>query len=264
MITAADIFDRLTSRSRERTLSNHDILTAAAKRHVKGESVDAGSIEEALFATAQTVEDFRKLCEYEKRRSECFSKLELSPSAKTRREKLDQQIAAETTKFEEIRKSYEARVSKMQEERLKAAHVVDAAAQAKEWLLDPRNVAGKLAIEYRESLEAQIAAAEAVEALERSERELRKDLKSIDAEIAETLSRHEKTLADRGIPNAIKKDGPQYVPAEDAAKVEDLKRKRGRLERRLEELSVELEAARLVVPPADARVAAVQKKLLSP
>jgi hypothetical protein len=264
MITAADIFDRLSSRSRERTLSNHDILTAAAKRHCKGETVDAGSVEEALFATGQTVEDFRKLCEYEKRRSECFAKLEVSPAAKTRRDKLDQQIAAETTKFEEIRKGYETRVAKLQEERLEAAHVVDTAAQAKDWLLDPRNVAGKLAIEYREALKAQEEAGSAAETLERAERDLRKDLKSIDAEIAETLAKHEKTLADRGIPNTLKKDGTQYVPAEDAAKIEDLKRKRARVEQRLEGLLVELEAARLLVPPADSRVSAIQKKLVAP
>lgn len=264
MISAADIFDRLTNRVRERTLSNHDILSAAAKRHVEGETIDVGSIEEALYSTSQTVEDFRKLCDYEGRRKECFRSLELAPAAKSKRDKLDQQIAAETAKFDEIRKSYETRVAKMQDERLESAHVVDAAARAKDWLLDPRNVAGKLRIEYSEALDAQIAAGSAVEKLERVAKEIRSDLKSIDTEIATTIGKHEKTLSDRGLPNVRRKDGDSYVSPEDAAKIEELNRKKARLERRLQENSVELDAARLMVPPADARVAAVQKRLLTP
>lgn len=264
MITAADIFDRLTNRVRERTLSNHDVLTAAAKRHVKGETVDIGSIEESLYATAQTVEDFRKLCDYEERRKECFQSLELAPAAKSKRDKLDQQIAAETAKFDEIRKSYELRVGKMQEERLESAHVVEAASRAKDWLLDPRNVAGKLRIEYSEALEAQIAAGSAVDKLDRVVKEIRSDLKSIDAEIEATLAKHDKTLSDRGLPGVRRKDGATFVPPEDAAKVEDLNKKKARLERRLQETNLELEASRLMVPPADARVAAVQKRLLTP
>lgn len=265
MSTLSDIFDRITSRRRDRQLSAQEQLTAAAKRHVRGETVDVASIEEALFTTGQSVDDFRTLCNLEEQRRDCFTRIENGASSKTRLEKLEQQIAAEVAKFAEIQQGYQTRIAKLDEERREVSPAVNSAASAKDWLLDPRNAVGALGDEYREALDQESNAEAEVQRLERLAKELRKDMRTSDEDI-ERLRASCDNMLDGMYPVVRKRGEPtaRPLPADVVEKIDDLEQKKTRLSRRLSETQVELDRALAAVAPAKARVAAVRKKLLQP
>ena len=265
MSVLADIFDRITSRRRDRELSAQEQLAAAAKRHVLGETVDVGSIEDALFTTGQSVDDFRKLCESEDQRRKCFQRIEAGASSKTKLDRVEQQIAAEIMKFSEIRSAHEARVAKLDDERREVVPLVDAAAAAKDWLLDPRNAIGAVGQEYREALDQEQQAESVVEGLQRAAKELRGDVKSCDSEIEHVRSQLDAVLGGSRPP--IRKAGEPHVrpiPADVAEKIDSLEQKKTRQTRRLSETQVEIDRAVVLVAPAKARLAAIRKKLLQP
>lgn len=266
MAAIADLFDRLTNRVRDRELSAHDQLAAAAKRHVGGDNVDVGALEEWLYQTSQSVEDFRVLCEFEARRQKCFEELEQAPAAASKLAKIDAEITAANKKFSEARAAYESRLAKLHTDRGDVAPAVDAAARAKDWLLDPRNAVGALGQEYREALDAEIEAVSTVQRLERVIAEHRNDIKNIDSQIEGIRSDFDKTLSDRGLPSVRKKGEPTHrpLPQDAVAKIEEFELRKTRAQRRLDQAALDLDAARLMVPPAEARVAAVKKKLLTP
>lgn len=266
MSALMDLFDKITSRRRDRELSAHDQLAAAAKRHVRGETVDVASIEEALHTTGQSVDDFRKLCDAEEKRLACFQKIEGGAASKTKLEKLEQQIAAESRKFAEIRSAYESRVGKLDEERRDVVVLVDAASAARDWLLDPRNVVGVLGVEYREALSSHETAEGEVQRLRARAKELRGEIKSADDEVERLFAANEKTLAGDAYP-VVKKRGDRQVrslPPDDARRVEDLETSKARAVRRLSEVELELQQAETVVPQTEARLAAIRKRLLQP
>jgi chromosome segregation ATPase len=265
MSALMDLFDRITSRRRDRELSAQEQLAAAAKRHVLGETVDVGAVEEALFTTGQSIDDFRKLCESEAQRRKCFQRIENGASSKTKLDRVEQQIAAEIMKFSEIRSAHEARVGKLDEERREIVPLVDTAAAAKDWLLDPRNAVGAVGDEYREALDQEQQAESAVEGLQRVAKELRRDMKSCDDEIEHVRSQYDGVIGTSRPP--IRKAGEPHVrpiPADIAEKIDTLEQKKTRASRRLSETQVELDRAAALVAPAKARVAAIRKKLLQP
>lgn len=265
MSALLDLFDRITSRRRDRELSAQEQLAAAAKRHVRGETVDVASIEEALFTTGQSVDDFRKLCESEESRRDCFRRIENGASSRTKLEKLEQQIAAEIMKFSEIRSAHETRIAKLDEERREIVPAVDAANAAKDWLLDPRNAIGAVGEEYREALDQESRAESEVEGLQRQAKELRRDMNYADEEIERIRAQHDKFLD--GSRPAVRKAGEPHarpLPADVAEKIDSLEQKKTRLSRKLSETQVQIDRAVALVAPAKARVAAIRKRLLQP
>lgn len=266
MPVLTDVFERLAGRVRERELNSHDQLAAAAKRVARGENVDIASIEDALHNVGQTVSDFAALVEFEEKRGECFQRLELAPSAKSRQDKLDQQIAAESTKFAEIRDAYQSRIAKLQDERRQISKTVEAADTAKDWLLDPRNSVGQLKSEYLEALDQKQQAETKVQSLERQAKEHRDTIKAIDSEIEQVRTEHDRQITERGYPGVRKKGEPhdRPLPQEVLEQIESLTTRKTRIEQRLAETEVALEADRLMITPSESRVAAVQKRLLTP
>jgi chromosome segregation ATPase len=262
-----DLFEKITSRRRDRELSAQEQLAAAAKRHVRGENVDVGSIEEALFTTDQTVEDFRKLCDAEAKRKDCFTKLELGSSMKTKLEKIDAQAVAETTKFQEIESGFNARLAKLDQERREVAPVVEAAAAAKEWLLNPKNVVGALGEHYRELLSNEEQAKTSVEQLQRVTKELSQELKSADSDIERLRAQYDKTIEGTWRPREARQPGHAHVrplPDRVQAEIDEIEVQKTRLSRKLSEAQTQLDAASALVPAAKAAVVAIQKKLLQP
>jgi predicted nuclease with TOPRIM domain len=268
MSVIADLFDRITSRRRERELSAHDQLASAAKRHVRGEQVDPASIEEALFSTGQSVADFRKLCDIEEKRHDCFRKIEGGAASKTKLEKLEQMIEAEGRKFLEIRSAHESRVGKLDEERRQVAQIVEAAATAKDWLLDLRNVAGALGVEYREALEAHEHAEGEVSRLRLRVKQLRNAVTSAEDEAEAIRSQWDRVITDgnAGFP-VVRKRGDSHskpLPRDVAEKLEQIDQEKAKSARRLAEAEAELGNAERSLGPTEGRLAAIRKKLLTP
>lgn len=266
MSAIAELFDRLTTRRRAREISSQDRLATAAKRVAAGETVDDNVVEESLFATGQSVDDFRRLCEQEEKRRECFSKMKIGAAAKPRLDKLEQQLAAESAKFAEIRQAYEARSQKLVIERLELLSPVDSGNAARDWLLDPRNVLGPLGTEYKEALKVVEALEESLAGLQRNAKDSRQELTGYERELEALRSEEDRTLTDGRYPVA-RKPGDAHtrpLPAATVERLEALEVKRARLVRKLEELKLSIESAVARVAPAKARVVAVQNKLLSP
>lgn len=265
-MTAAALFDRLSLRLRQRELSSHDQLAAAARAHVRGEKVDEAKLEQALIDTRQGLAEFEHLCDLERQRLERFTAIELAASARSKVEKIDATLAAEHHKFTEFREAYERRVAKLQDDRREPAATVNTADRAKVWLLDRRNVGGALGAEYGDALDQQQQAAADVEDLERSVRNTREEIRLCDSWIEEVRGSWDRMIADSTVPMVRKKGEPvtRPMPADMAEKIDGYERKKSRHQSRLEEAERNLSEAKTVMAAADARVAAVQKKIMKP
>jgi hypothetical protein len=265
-MTAAALFDRLSLRLRQRELSSHDQLAAAARAHVRGEKIDETKLEQALIDTRQDVSVFEQLCDLERQRLERFNAIELAASARSKVEKIDAALDNEHRKFTELREAYELRVGKLREDRREPAAAVDAADRAKAWLLNRHNVGGAIGVEYADAMEKQQQAAVAIEDLERTIRNSREEIRLCNSWVEEVRSSWDRVIADSGMPAVRKKGEPvtRPMPADMVEKVENYERRKSRHQDRLQEAERELEAAKVAMSAADARVAAVQKKILKP
>lgn len=261
-----ELLEKLTTRVRARELNAHEQLAAAAKAAARGQSVDVGSLEESLFSTRQTVDDFRLLCEYEAERAERLAAMEKLAPNKAKATKLRAAMDAESNKFNEIRDAFQARYAKLETEAREFEREVDAASRARDWLLDYRNVRGALGEQYREAVDEQAAAASAVDQLNRRISDLQRGIKGCDSEIEQTRAAWDRTLLTSGPPTVRKKGeaGERALPAEVVDKIDDIERRKKRLVAELAEVDREVPAAQKAAAAADARVADLQRRLLQP
>lgn len=261
-----ELLEKLTSRMRARELNAHDQLAAAAKAAARGQSVDVGSLEEALVSTRQTVDDFRLLCEHETVRAERLAALEKLAPTKAKHTKLRAAMDAELAKFNSVRDAFQSRYSKLEVEAREVEREVEAASRARDWLLDYHNTRGALGVQYREAIDEQTAAASAVDQLNRRISDLQRGIKGCDSEIEQTRAEWDRTLLTSGPPTVRKKGeaGERALPAEVVDKIEELDRKKQRLVAQLAEADREIASAQKAVAAAEARVAELQKRLLQP
>jgi hypothetical protein len=267
MSALANLFDRITNRRRDRELSAQEQLSAAARKHAKGETVDVGAVEECLFTTGQSIDDFRRLCEFEETRRDCFAKLEQGSSMKVRLEKIDAQVAAENAKYQEIAAGFESRLAKLELERSQVSPAVSAAASARTWLLDAKNVQGTIGDDYRDALAREQEASIQSENLQRAMKETKNEIRFCDVEIEAIRTQHDRSIGESWRPREPREAGqPHNRPLPEAAqeKIDDIEKKRARLSRKLSENQAEFEKTSALLTEAKNEVAAIQKRLLQP
>jgi len=261
-----ELLDKLANRMRQRELNHHDRLAAAAKAAARGESVDIASLEEALVSTRQSVDDFRALCEYEAERAQRLAVFEKLANAQGKYDKLQRAMDAEDAKFREARDAFQKRYNALADQAKEISREVDAATAARDWLLDYHNVRGGLGSEYRAAIKAKEAADHKVGDITRQIKAIGDDIKSVDRSVEEIFKQHENTIAERGYP-LVRKDGEAVqrpLPPDAVEAVDELHKRKRRLETRLTETRGELPAAEKAAAAAAARVAEVEKRLLAP
>ena len=261
-----ELLEKLTTRMRARELTAHDQLAAAAKAAARGQTVDIGSLEEALVSTRQSVGDFKALCEHEVARAERLATFSKLAAAKRKHEQLQKAMDAEDAKFTEIRDAFQARYRKLELEFREIDREVDAANAARNWLTDYRNARGALGEQYREAVDAEQAARAVVDGINRRMGELRRNIKSVDSDIEQLTASWQREITAPPTITVRRDDHPlsKRMPADMAEKVDALDRKKKRLAAELAEVEKSLPAAEKAVAAAEAKVAEFQKKLLTP
>jgi chromosome segregation ATPase len=261
-----EILERLTVRMRARELNAHDQLAAAAKAAARGQTVDLGSLEEALVATRQTVGDFKSLCEYEVTRADKLAAFAKLAQAKGKQDRLRKAMNAEEAKFVEIRDAFQARYRKLEDECREIDRDVDTASAAREWLVDYRTAKGAIGDQYREAVDAEQAAREALDTINRRIGELRRNIKSVSADIEQLAAAADREITAPAIITVLRDGQPlgKRMTPDMADKADGLERKKKRLAGELAEVEKSLPAAEKAVVAAEAAVAKFQEKLLTP
>jgi len=255
------VFDALRGRMRERTQTAHERIEAAAKAVARGENVDVGGLEDAMFTTSSTVDDFRKLAELFATRAEKLQALEGLGAARKRVEKLNTDIEAANARHAEATERFRREFITLRDQANAAQADVDRARDCREWLLAPGNCPPSLRADYDTALAQEQAAIEAVAAAERTIRELRAEIKGEEGWLEQLAGEDAKEIYPPEV--VVSKSGRDRLTAQRSAKYEEHETRKKRLERRLAEAEPELEKARAGLVAAEAAVAEVRKRIIA-
>jgi len=259
MFTA--VLDKLAGRMRQRTATAHERIEAAAKATAAGENIDVAGLEDALFTVSMSLDGFRQLCDLFAARRERFAKLDGLGPARKRLAQTDKEIEAANAAHAEAVEKYRQRYAALRDQANDSQRVIDAARDAREWLLAVGNCPPSLKPDYELALAGEQKALEAVADAEREIRRLSEGIKSevgwieqLTGEDARLLHPPELTVA---------KSSRDKLSAAAARKIDDHERRKKRLEGQLAEATATLEAARKEQAAAEATLTTLRKKILA-
>jgi hypothetical protein len=255
------VFDALRGRMRERTQTAHERIEAAAKAVARGENIDVGGLEDAMFTTSTSVDDFRKLTELFASRAEKLQTLDGLGASRKKAEKLNKEIEAANAAHAEAVEQYRKRFIALREQATAAQADVDRCRDCREWLLAPGNCPPSLRGDYDTAMADEQAALEAVSAAERTVQELRSEIKSEEGWLEQLADEDARQIHPPQL--TITKSGRDRLTEQRSAKYDEHEARKKRLERRLVEAEAELEQARAGLVAAEAALAAVRKKILA-
>lgn len=255
------VFDALAGKRRQRTLTSHQAIEAAAKAIAAGETADVAALEQDLHTTGMTLDEFRALCETFAERVKKFADLDKLAAARRRVEKLDKDAEAATKAHAEATERYHQRVAALRAEAAEGNVIVTAGERAKEWLLDPKNAPPSLAGDYREALAVEQSAAAAVGDAEREVGRLTGEIKGERGWLKQLADEDAMQLHPAEL--AITKTGREKLSAARQEKYATHERRLTRLEAQLAQANEMLDQARAALVAAEATVAAVRKKILA-
>jgi len=188
------LLDALRGRMKQRELTAIDTVAAAARAASRGESYDVGAIENALIEARLSMDDFEKAVEVAGKRAAWLREFEKLANATNKLSKADAAIAAEETKFEEIRRAFAERIEAIDADRAAAETARNAGETARGNLLDPKLVPGTIGEKYRQAVADARAADEAVEGVQQQLREINERMKSAEEWIVQLVGESQKTI----------------------------------------------------------------------
>jgi hypothetical protein len=259
MLTA--VFDKLAGRMRQRTLTAHEAIEAAAKAIAAGQAADVAALEEHLFGTGTSLDQFKGLCESFAERIKKFSELDALAAARRRVEKVEKDIEAATKAHAEATERYQQRHAALRVEAAEANVIVSMGQAARDWLVDPKNCPPSVRPAYAEALDNEQVAQVAVGDAEREVRRLTDEIRSEAGWLTQLLGEDAREIHPPEI--AITQSGRDRLTAARRDKYDEHAARKKRLEARLVEANKAVEAARAALVDAEAAVAAIRKKILA-
>jgi hypothetical protein len=250
------ILDALRGRVKQREGNALDTIAAAARAAARGETYDVGAIEKALAETRQTPGDFERAVELARKRLAWLADFEKLASATTKVTKLESTAEAEKAKFEAARRAFMEKADALDADLRTARTLRDKGSQARDQLLDPRDVPGTIGEKYREAVAEKEAADVMLEGAARDLREIVAKVKSEEGWIKQLTAEDEKELRpDRIFTKSAK-------PPEESYKVEDHRRALARAQRRRAEAEAQLTEAEKIAARAARAVEAIISDVL--
>jgi len=260
-MTMTAVFERLTSRVRQRKETAQERIEGAAAAVAGGQTIDIAGLEEALRDAGLTVDDFRDRVQFHDRRRDHLARLEKLAVSRTRAQKLEKQLAAEEAKHAEIVAAYQKRWAGIRDEADTARRDVSAATDSRDWLLHPDNAPLPLVDKYRAALDQEETAVAAVAAAERDIRSLREQIAGEAGWLEQIAGEDQRTIHP---PEAsLTKRQRDKLTGQAARRYQEHEERKARLERRLVEAEKTLEDARAALASAEAAVAAIRKTILA-
>lgn len=258
-MSLSTLIDRLSGRMKQREVNSHDTLLAAARSNADGKEIDIGAVEEALYSTRQSLDDFRQLCEREVERKTYRDRFSMLATRRNKHEAVEKLVATESRKFEEIRQSYNDRISKLAADLRIAEKDLSESADAREWLLRPQNVDGAIGVEYREALDRLQEAESALSESSMAVRSLKGDL-SAEKAFVEQYEKIAKNTISGGTPLDIR-ERTQLGPA-DRVRLEEHEQRRDRIIKRLAEAEKDLTEKQSIRDAAAKVVEGIEHRVL--
>jgi hypothetical protein len=260
-MTIAQVFEKLTSRVRQRRETAQERIESAAVALAAGHSIDIAGVEDSLRDAGLTVDEFRERTDFHRERREHRERFERLATSRTRVEKIDKQIAAEESKHAEIVDAFRKRVGAMMADAAEAGRDVSSATASRDWLLDPAHAPLPLVEKYREALDHKQAAESAVGDGERAIRELKNEIRSEEEWLQQLAGEDVRTIHPPEMSVTVKQR--EKLTGQAAQRYDEHERRKTRLERRLVETEKTLADARSTLASAEAAVAALQKTILA-
>lgn len=260
MTLMTDLFEALGGRVKQRQGNAHDQLLAAADAYARGEAVDVVHLEEALHDARLTVDDFRQLCQQRIDRQQHLKTFEGLAAARTADSKLQKQIDAANDRFAQAREQFEKDYSRLRQQQMEHEAVIRRAETSRDWLLNPRHVAGAMSLTYQAALDQQQAAAEEVSRAGQVVRQLRDDIKA-EASWIEQLGGEQAASLTATDPEQLRQQA-KGLEEPVVAKIAKHKQRKARLENRLAEAEAELKQAEKTQTAADREVDRLQREIL--
>jgi len=171
------IFDQLRSRARSAEATALDTIAAAARAVAAGGNANIDSVEKALAVVGKQPADFEAAVSLARQRAEWLALVDKLPSAKSQLGKTEAVLEIEGEKFLAAQDAYAGKANVLRFELEEANAAIRNGTEARERLLNPKNVPGAIAAEYAEAV-AQARAAESA----RHSAEVR--LREIDAKLS--------------------------------------------------------------------------------
>jgi hypothetical protein len=261
MTVFAKVFDSLAGRMRQRKANAHERIETAAKQIAAGQSVDVGGLEDALFTAGMTLDDFRGLCDLFAARVEKLALLDTLGAARKKVEKIDRDIEAANKTHAEAVDNYRRRYMTLRAEADQAGAAVEAARNAREWILALENCPPSIRHDYQAALEAEQAATSAVGQAERTVRELTDEIRSEQGWLDQLAQQDAVELHPPEL--TITKAGRDRMAGARAAKYDEHAARKKRLENRLADATKAVDEARVTLVAAEAQLAATRKRILA-
>jgi chromosome segregation ATPase len=230
------ILEALRGRMQQRQGNAVDTIAAGARAAARGERHDVVALEKALLEVGMTMADFEEQVERAGRRAAWLADFDRLTSASAKKKKLEAAAEAERAKFEATRAAYFERASALDDELRAAATVCDKGREARQRLLDPREVPGTLGDKFRQATEEAHAAEVALEAARRAVREQRQRIKEEQDWIEQLLGEAAKEIHPARI-------SLRDEPRRESPRLEEHRNALARAERRLAEAEPQLREA---------------------
>jgi DNA repair exonuclease SbcCD ATPase subunit len=255
------VLDKLAGRMRQRTATAHERIEGAAKAAAAGENIDVAGLEDALFTVSMSLDGFRELCDLFVARRERFAKLDGLGPARKRLAKTDAEIEAANASHAEAVEQYRKRYAALREEANEAQTVIDAARDAREWLLAVANCPPSLKDDYALALAGEQKALEAVGDAEREIRRLNEAIRNEAGWIQQHEGEDVRLIHAPQL--TVAKSARDKLSAEAREKVEHHERRIKRFEGELIAANKTLDECRKQQAAAEASLATVRKKILA-
>lgn len=219
------IIEALRGRMQQRQLNAEDTIAAGARAAARGERYDVAAIEKALVDAGKKMADFDAEVERAKKRAAWLASFEQLANASAKVKKFEAAAEAEKAKFEASRSAFFERAKAIDDELRQASATQERARDARQRLLDPREVPGALGDKYREAVaEAEDAEADVSKA-QRALREVEERIKSEQAWIRQLSGEDEKEIRPLLIPR-------KSTSAAESPRMEEHRKALARAERR--------------------------------
>jgi chromosome segregation ATPase len=209
----------------QRLFNAEDTIAAGARAAVRGERYDVAAIEKALVDVGKTMADFDAEVERAKKRAAWLGHFEQLASASAKMRKLEAAAQAEKAKFEASRSAFFERAKAIDDELREVSAVQEKARDARQRLLDPREVPGTLGDRYREAVADAESADADVGNFQRALREVEERIKSEQAWIRQLSGEDEKEIRPLLIPR-------KSTSAAESPRMEEHRKALARAERR--------------------------------
>lgn len=256
----AELLEKVSGRLRQRQGSALDQLAVAATAHAAGKTVDIGAVEAALVDARLDIDDFKAMCEAAVTRLQRRAEFDALAAARTKADKVQGEIDRVSAVFEEARATYQRQFDSLRDRQIDADRAVERGQAARDWLVNPDNVPGAIATEYRAALQRQEDATVKRGRIERELREHRSDIRDEAGWVKQLVGEQENDLLAKD--PAAMRAAARGLTASTNDKLEGHARRLARLEARVVELTSELDAADKELQAATDAVQRLQERIL--